>query len=174
MKIEIGGPFIVEASAERVWQVLAHEYGNIGKWASAIPQSASIFDGSAPDGAPACGRVCGNNVAGFGDVTERFTYYDEKAMRFGYEATEGLPSFVHSAVNNWSVRPLDPSRCEVTARGEVELPWFPGFLVAPMMKWQLGRLGKQTTEEFKYYVENGRPHPRKQKQLEKQALIPSR
>lgn len=168
MKLEIGGPFIVEASAERVWQILAHEYEHIGRWASAISHSVAVEAAEgAPDGAPICGRVCGNSVAGFGDITETFTYYDEATMRFGYAATEGLPRFVKSATNNWSVRRLDDNHSEVTALGEIELPWFPGVLLAPLLKWQMGRLGQQTTEEFKYYVENGRPHPRKVKLLAK-------
>ena len=105
-------------------------------------------------------------------MAESFTYYDEADMRFGYRATEGLPRIVKEAVNNWLVRSLGENWCELTTRGEVELPWFPGVLLAPLLRWQLGWLGKQTMAELVCYVENGRSHPRKQKQLEKMGKRP--
>ncbi|MCA9922637.1 MAG: hypothetical protein KC421_09700 [Anaerolineales bacterium] len=96
MKIDVTGQMEINASAEKVWQIVAHEFADIGK--STLP---------------------------------------------------------------------GPNQCAVTIRGEVELQLFPGLLIAPIMKLQLRRLGKETTEELKYFVENDRPHPRKVKASKK-------
>jgi hypothetical protein len=89
-------------------------------------------------------------------------------MRFVYEATEGRPWFIKRAENQWVVRSLGLSSSEVEAQAEVEVSLFPGVLLAPLMKLQLGRTGVQTFEELKYYVEHDQVHPRKLKALQRQ------
>lgn len=167
MHLQLKGKIDINAPADQVWQVIAHNYGDIGQWAAMIPASSAITGGPAPDGAPVAGRVC--SAQGFGDVREQFTYYDESARRFGYIAAEGLPSFISRAENNWSVRSLGPDISEVTMRGEIDFPVFPGLLLMPIFKLVMGRKGKQMAEELKYFVENDEPHPRKQKQLRQAA-----
>ncbi|HFE66031.1 MAG TPA: SRPBCC family protein [Chloroflexi bacterium] len=115
MHLQLKGKIEINAPADKVWQVIAHNYGDIGQWAVMIPASSAITDIPALDGAPVAGRVC--SAQGFGDVREQFTYYDEQAKRFGYIAVEGLPSFMSRAENNWSVRSLGPEKSEVAMRG---------------------------------------------------------
>ena len=104
MHIQIKGQITINTPADKAWRVLAHEFGNIGHWATAIAESAAVTDQPAPDGSACSGRVC--TAPSFGDVQENFTYYDEARMRFGYIATRGLPGFITHAENNWSVRSL--------------------------------------------------------------------
>lgn len=129
MKFDFPATVVIEAPAERVWHVIAHEFADIGQWATA--------------------------------VQERFTYFDEEGMRFGYMAVAGLPRFIRHAENNWSVQPLSTKRAQVEIRGELELSDRWAWLMAPILKWQLSRTGKFTIEELKYYIEEGKPHPRK-------------
>jgi hypothetical protein len=56
----------------------------------------------------------------------------------------------------------------VEAQAEVEVSLFPGVLLAPLIKLQLGRTGAQTFEELKYFVEHDQVHPRKLKAQQKQ------
>src|SRR2546426_7885344 len=168
MHIRLKGHITINAPAEKVWRVLAHGFGNIGQWASAIPQSRAVTDLPAPAGAEVGERVCSTAVPGFGDVQEQFMYYEEQAMRFGYQATEGRPSFLKHAENHWVVRPRGPSTSVVEARAEIEVSLFPGWFLAPLMKLQMRRAGVQLFEELKYYVEHGQPHPRKLKAQQKQ------
>ncbi len=163
MHVQINRQMTINAPAKEVWRVLAHEFDRIGQWASVIPTSTAAADVPAPDGAPVGGRVCSNSVPGFGDVQEDFTHYDEQAKRFSYWATKGTPSFFKLAENNWSVRSLGPNESQVEARGEIELSPFPGLFLVPLLKWQMNHLAEQTTEELKYYLEQGRSHPRKLK-----------
>jgi hypothetical protein len=175
MHIQIKRQITINVSADKVWNILAHHFDHIGRWASAIPESRAVTDWPAPEGAEVGGRVCTPSVAGFGDIQEKFTYYDEQAMRFGYQAIGGgLPSFIKRAENNWTVRSLGPNQCVVEARGEIDLRLIPGLFLAPFLKLQMGRTGTQTFEELKYFIEHDQPHPRKlkaqQKQLQKTSV----
>lgn len=161
MHTQIKGQIIIDAPAEKVWQIVAHDFENIGQWASAIPTSYATADTPTFADAPVDGRVCTNSVAGFDHIHETFTRFNEEAMQFSYEATDGMPGFMEKAENNWSVSPLNANQCTVEARGEVDVKAFPGVILIPFLKWQMGRIGKQTMVELKYFAENDQPHPRK-------------
>lgn len=162
MKVQI----TINASAHKVWQILAHEFDNIGRWAAAIEESSADTNIPAPSGAEVGGRVC--SAQGFGDVREEFTYYDESALRFGYKATKGLPAWlVKRAENNWSVHPLGPNKCIVKSRGEIDYTLIPGLFLIPVFKFQMNRIASRLFEELKYYAEQDQPHPRKLKAQQK-------
>jgi hypothetical protein len=161
MRVQIKSHTTINAPATDVWRVIAHQFAAIGEWASSIPTSYAAPEALPPVEADVGARVCATGVRGFKDIRERFTSYDEEAMRFTYEATAGLPWIVRHAENTWQVRPLDESQCQVEAQAVVDLRTFPGLLLAPLLKLQMNRLGRQTFEELKYYVEQGQPHPRK-------------
>jgi Polyketide cyclase / dehydrase and lipid transport len=167
MHLQLKSHMTINASAKKVWRVLAHDFDTIGQWASAIPTSQAVTDLSAPAGAQVGGRVCATAVPGFADVQETFTYYDEPSMRFGYQATEGRPWFLKHAENHWVVRSLGPHTSLVEARAELDVSLFPGLFLAPLLKLHMGRVGVRSFEELKYYVEHDQPHPRKLKTQQK-------
>jgi hypothetical protein len=169
MRIQLNGQIAINAPATKVWRVLGHEFANIGQWVSAIPHSQAVTDIPAPDGAEVAGRVCATGVPGFAAVQEHFTYYDEQAMRFAYQATNGRPFFIKRAENHLAVRSLGSETSVVESRAELELSLFPGVLLAPLLKLFIGRVAAQFFEELKYYVEHDRPHPRKLEAQQQQA-----
>ena len=93
--------------------------------------------------------------------------YDEQSMNFAYQATEGRPWFLKHAENHWAVRSLGPDTSLVETRAETDVSLFPGFFLAPLFRLQMGRIGTQSLEELKYYVERDQPHPRKLKAQQK-------
>ena len=66
------------------------------------------------------------------------------------------------------VRSLGPHTSLVETRAEIDVSLFPGLLLAPLLRLQMGRVGAQSLEELKYYVEHDQPHPRKLKARQKQ------
>jgi len=107
----------VEAPADAVWDLVGRRFDRIGDWATAIPASTAIA--SAPPGtaptrspaltvvdAPVAGRVCQTGVRLLPQVTETIVAYDDAARTLTYQAN-GLPAFVATARNNWTVTPLD-------------------------------------------------------------------
>jgi hypothetical protein len=168
MHMQFRDQITINASASTVWRILAHDFANIGLWASAIPTSKANADAPVPEGAEVGGRVCSTAVPGFRDIEESLTSYHESSMRFVYQATQGRPWFLKHAENHWSVRSLEPHTALVETRAETELRTFPGLFLAPLFRLQIARIGAQTLEELKYYVEHDQPHPRKLKALHKQ------
>jgi len=171
MRIQMNDQMTIDAPAQKVWRILAHEFGSVGQWASSIPVSQPVPDIPAPAGAAVGGRVCATAVPGVAAIQEMFTYYDEQSMRFGYEPTEGRPWFVKRAENNWAVRSIGPETSLVESHAKLELASFPGIFLAPLLKLYLGRVGARFFEELKYYAEHDRPHPRKLKAQRKQMAV---
>ncbi|SRR6266700_4541501 len=163
MHLQLKSHMTINASAKKVWHVLAHDFDTIGQWASAIPRSQAIADLPAPVGAQVGGRICTTAVPGFAAVQETFMSYDEASMHFAYQATEGRPWFLKHAENHWMVRSLGPQTSLVETRAELDVRLFPGLFLAPLLKLHMGRVGAQSLEELKYYVEHDQPHPRKLK-----------
>lgn len=173
MHIQITTSVVINAPTGKVWKVIAHEFGDIGQWASTIAGSKAFATSRAVGGglnqaeAEPKARVCTTNVPGFKDIQETMTQYNEGAMQYSYEATEGRPWFVTRAENTWRVRSLEISTSEVETRAEVEINKFWGILFAPLMKAQFTRMGNRTLEELKFYIEQGQVHPRKLKKKQR-------
>jgi carbon monoxide dehydrogenase subunit G len=160
VQMKLASQLKINAPAERVWKVVAHDFAQVGEWASGVAHSKANKNVPTPEGATVGGRVC--NVPGFGTVTETFTSYDEVGKTYTFEAT-GLPFFVTKAFNSWRVRAVDANTTEVSFQAEMHLMPILGSLMAIPMKRQLTRLLDNATEELKYYMETGSIHPRKQK-----------
>jgi hypothetical protein len=169
MHMQLHDQITINAPASTVWRILAHDFANIGQWASAIPSSKANIDVPVLEGAEVGGRICSTAVPGFRDVEESLTSYDEQSKRFAYPATTGRPWSLKHAENHWSVRSLGSLTSLVETRAEIALNTFPGIFLAPLLKYQMGRIGAQTLEELKYYVEHDQPHPRKMQALQRQA-----
>jgi Polyketide cyclase / dehydrase and lipid transport len=167
MYIHLNDRITINASAKKVWRILAHDFGNIGQWASAIPASKAVAELPVPEGAEVGGRVCSTAVPGFSDIQESFMFYDEQSMSFAYQATEGRPWFLKQAENHWAVRSLGPNTSLVETWAETDISLFPGLFLAPLFKLQMGRIGTKSLEELKYYLEHDQPHPRKLKAQQK-------
>jgi hypothetical protein len=158
--MELRNAIIIEAPAERVWQALGERFMHVSDWAAPITASCPV--GTAEPGVGVT-RSC--NIAPFGPVKarvvrERLTRFDRDAMAFEYEALEGMPSFVGRAVNRWSVARVDDRRSQLRIHATLTLRG-PMALLGCVIKWRLESGGAKVAEELKYFLENGKPHPRK-------------
>lgn len=146
-------------SAERVWDILGHQYDRVAEWASGVHASESRNSDVALQNAPCYGRICETDLGGF---RETITRYDERGKALSYSAQgDKMPFFVKQLANNWTVTPLSNHQARVEMCMEVSiLPVF-NLVMGPMMRMQLGGMAKQVAEELKYFAENGVPHPRK-------------
>lgn len=162
--MKLASSLIINAPADDVWKVVAHDFHKIGEWASGVETSVINDAVHAPTDATVGGRVC--TVPGFGQIRETFTEYDDANMQFTYEA-KGLPFFVTDAQNGWTVEALGDNKTRVSFQANMQLVPVIGTLMAIPMKMQLIKLLDEATEELKYYVETGAIHPRKQKLIAK-------
>ena len=99
MQLQVRKRVTINEPANKVWQILAHEFAHIDKWCSGIKHSCATSTDSTPDGAPVSGRICDSSH-------ELLTHYDEQSMRFSYMGV-GLPSFIKKLDNTWSVTAID-------------------------------------------------------------------
>jgi hypothetical protein len=158
--MELRNEIIILAPAERVWQVLGERFMHVSEWAAPITASCPVGPAE-----PGVGVTRSCNIAPFGPVKagvveERLTRFDREAMAFEYEALRGMPSFVGRAVNRWSVSRIDDQRSRLHIHATLSLSG-PMALLGCLVKWEMQAGGAKVAEELKYFVENGRPHPRK-------------
>jgi Polyketide cyclase / dehydrase and lipid transport len=174
--------FVVAAPADAVWNVIGRRFDRIGEWATAIPASTALppsagtaaqavthlAAGQIIGSAPVAGRVCTTGVRLVPQVTETLVAYDETNRTLTYEAS-GLPAFVTTARNTWTVIALDDRRCRVTLRARFVTRGLLGHLGRWAILAQVGRTSRYLAEDLRRYVETGRPSPRKQRQLRRAA-----
>ena len=147
----------IAASADDAWHVLGVGFGQICEWSTSLSDSTMVGDLQQ-------GGVRQCKSAGFWPfppsvVTEELTHFDHEEMAFAYVAKTGLPPFVTRATNAWKVEPDGPGHCKVSFHAVIELAWWAaplGWLMPMFIRSDLA----QMTEEMKYRIETGKPHPR--------------
>jgi len=166
----------VNASADKVWSVFAHDFEGAHKWMASVPHSYGKPNGTLFEGAESAGRVCelDSNPKGM-KASEQFLAYDEAAKR----ATVRV-----DFVNTPFLFPVDHNAVEVTivdvGENQSEMTWAFSSQLKPLgfLMWPLIRIGfsvfvGQIIGELKFFVENGTPHPRKIKATSKLKLAAS-
>jgi carbon monoxide dehydrogenase subunit G len=177
---KLSSDFIVEAPADAVWEVVGRRFHQIGGWATAIPASTPIpapagplasmsaaldeRDAPATLAAPVAGRVCHVGARLLPQVEERLVAYDEANRALTYEAN-GLPAFVTTARNTWTVVPLDQRRTRVRIEAQFDTRGVLGQLGRWAIFAQVGRTTRYLADDLRHYVEHGTPSPRKLQQL---------
>lgn len=84
-----------------------------------------------------------------------------------YQIAEGMPSMVKNATNTWQLTADGAGKTKLVMRMDVQIGGLMGAMMKPMMRMKLSKMGGELTEEFKFYVENGQPHPQKVKAMKK-------
>jgi hypothetical protein len=158
--MELRNEIVIEAPAEQVWHALGERFMHVGEWAAPITSSCPVGPSQ-----PGVGVTRSCSIAPFGPVKagvvkERLTKFDREGMALEYEAIEGMPSFVAHAMNRWSVVRIDEGRSRLRIHATLTLRG-PMVLLGLVIKLQMQSGGAMVAEEFKYFVENGKPHPRK-------------
>src|SRR5262245_9690300 len=119
----------IAAPADRVWDVIGPGFAGIGDWATAIPASRPVASPSPTtpslDGPAA--RVCSTGIRLLPEITEAITAYDDAGRTLTYEAA-GMPAFVVTARNTWTVEPIDEHACRVRLTAQFDTAGFLGWL----------------------------------------------
>jgi Polyketide cyclase / dehydrase and lipid transport len=169
----ISKELVIAAPADAVWRVLGPGFAWIGDWATAIPASTAISATSVVQhgkvvaglvDAPVVGRVCATGLRMVPEVAETLIAYDEANRSLTYEAS-GMPAFVTTARNTWTVTPLGERRCRVTLDAQFDTRGVFGALARRLLSLRVGRTSRHLADDLRHYVEHGKPSPRKQRQL---------
>jgi Polyketide cyclase / dehydrase and lipid transport len=167
MKMSIKTSTKINASADRVWEVIAKDFLNISKWARDVNASYDNFSThSKPEGAPAAGRFC--EVSGFGKVDEHILHYDNKKREITWTASaDKMPGFVSKLQNAWTITQIDDSSAQVSSHLSADLTGLLGTIMYPLMKLNFSKLVKGFVVDLSTYAETNTVSSVKKKQLEK-------
>ena len=161
--MEIKRTFTVNKSIDATWAVLGNDYGGAYKWGTGLYHTEGKGTPTL-SGAEFDQRYCETNV---GNITEKVLVFDPKSYQLSYEVIDGFPGFVKSGVNTWTLRQLSPNKTEVSVHFVAVLGGIVGTIMKPIMNWQLSKSFDQVLEDFKVYVETGKPSATKAKELAK-------
>lgn len=148
----------ISKSTENVWKVLGHDFAHPYKWASSVNHSEGHGKQVATTACDerACKTVMGN-------IKEKLTEYSDNDFHLAYIVTEGMPSMVKIATNDWKLVKMSAEKTKLKIKMEFVFQGIFGFVMQPFMKMKLNKIGQEMVEDFGYYAENGKPHPRKLK-----------
>ncbi len=156
---------IVDAPIEKAWQVLGRDFANAHVWASSLKHSQAN-DSRSLNGSTCTERGC--DITGMGKIKEKLTHYSDSDHSLAYEVREGMPKMVKFMSNNWKLTPTADGKTKLVMRMEMRTGGMMGAMMRGMMKKKMTNMAAEIAAEFKYFVENGKPHPNKAKALAKQ------
>lgn len=160
--MEFKRKIIIDKPVDEVWQVLGHQFGDAYQWASGINHSKG-FGEPKIEAAHCNNRAC---ELASGKIKEVIRKFDPDHYLLEYEVIEGFPSFVESGVNNWKLTALG-GQTRVDMHLVIKTKGFLGRVMGPLMKMQMNGLTQFVLVDLKHFVEEGKPSPKKQKEIQK-------
>ncbi len=106
----------IKAPADKVWEILAHQFTDIANWTSSLEYSRAINSDELPEGvevaatAPVPGRATPNPL---GEIIEILVEYSEEDRMFTFLAF-GLPPIISRMANTTRILEKGANRCLVT------------------------------------------------------------
>ncbi|MEM7531276.1 MAG: SRPBCC family protein [Chloroflexota bacterium] len=146
----------INAPAEEVWSVLAHQFAEMDKWSATVDTARVLEESEVPAGfdvapeAPIPGR---STTAALGEIHEIFTMYSEENMEYTFRAAE-LPFLLNYAHNTHRVTALDDGKSMVTFDLRLELSGIFKALT-PVLKGRFESTFGGVQDELKVYMETG-------------------
>ncbi|NAY91754.1 hypothetical protein GTQ34_07485 [Muricauda sp. JGD-17] len=152
----------IDAPIQKAWSILGHDFANPHKWAS--PVNHSQPEGFEENQMRCNERSCTTEM---GNIRERLIAYSDDDHSLKLEVTEGLPFFMKTITNRFNLIASSGEQTDVHIELEMIPKGLMGFLMVPLMKYKMSKMWDDILDDFAYYVEYDRPHPRKVQKMEK-------
>ncbi|MFT7622748.1 MAG: hypothetical protein ACI9WU_001923 [Myxococcota bacterium] len=95
------------ANADDAWRVFGEGFGEWAQWAPGIDKST--LQGPLVEGAT---RI--NETPTLGKVAQRLSRYQPDARALAYDMSSGLPPFLDSVHNDWSIEAVGADHCRLS------------------------------------------------------------
>jgi carbon monoxide dehydrogenase subunit G len=141
---------------EEVWEVLGNQFGDIYKWASIISQSEVSGEAKLPG----VNYSIRKTKTATGDTQQELTGFHPEKHEISYKSISGTPPIIKQVHAHWSLKEQGANSTKLVLDFKAEMKGL-GFIIAPLAKIKLGKVGDVLIDDLKHYVENGKPHPRK-------------
>ena len=146
----------ISKPVEEVWEILGNQFGEIDNWASLI--SHSEVSGEAK--LPGVNYSIRSTKTTQGDSQEELTGFNPDKHEISYKSISGTPAIIKQVRAHWSLKEEGTNKTQLRLDFTAEMKGL-GFILAPIVKIKMGKVGDVLLDDFKYYVEKGKPHPRK-------------
>lgn len=140
----------INASADKVWDIVGTKFNDIAKWASFVYESHGN-----PDLEPGEGRVCETQ---FGPVVENMKAFDATQRTLTHTILgQSTPPFMKDILNIWKIEPQGEGQSLITFGIEARV--LPPFkqLLSGRLKKRFGKQAEGYINELKYFAENDLP-----------------
>ena len=147
----------INAPAEKVWEILAHQFGNMANWTATLSESRAVDASQYPEfkaasTAPVPAR---ETTSSFAQAIEIITEYSEEEMQLTFDAV-GLPPFMSSARNTQRVVAQGPDKSVISFDFRIGLKHVFNIM-SPLVKRRFGKTMGGVQRELKFYAETGEP-----------------
>ena len=146
----------IDKPVEEVWEVLGNQFGEVSNWASIISES-KVYGESKLNGVNYSIRET-NTAKGI--TKQEITSFDPERHSLSYKSIAGTPPIIKEVRAHWRLANKDANTTNLVMDFTADMKGL-GFILVPLVKKKLGKIGDNLLEELKYYVENGKQHPRK-------------
>ena len=146
----------INAPAEKVWQILAHQFADMADWTNTLSESRIVDKNELPKGlkiaanAPVPAR---ETTSSFAKAIEVISDYSEEKMTLTFEAAN-LPPILSTAANTQRVVAKDANNCLITFDMNIGLKGV-FKIMTPVMKRRFQSTMGKVQQELKIYAETG-------------------
>ena len=147
----------INAPAEKVWQILAHQFADMADWTSTLSESRVIEGDEMPAGlkvatnAPIPAR---ETVSSFATAIEVISDYSEEEIQFTFHAAN-LPAILSEASNTQRVTPKGEDQCLLTFDMNLVLNGI-FKIMSPLLSRRFQKTMGGVQRELKLYAETGK------------------
>lgn len=165
---EVSREISINVSSEKLWEIIGPGFEDAFLWSSTVDHS--VGKGQAEfEGATCSDRVCDLNAKGFDKISEKLIKYSDQDMNLAYEVYEGMPSFITTAKNDWTVVEIDANHSKLVMNAEFKVKGLMGTLMKGMMKRKMEKLLDVVLNDAKVYAETGSQSEIKKERVDKLA-----
>jgi hypothetical protein len=148
---------MIDKNIDEVWEVLGNQFTKANVW-------SSNFKSSKPGGEPKLASLDylhRETMTKNGENFQELDEFDPVNYSLSYHVSRGVPGIAKSALGKWSLFKVENNETRLKVHFILETKGLIGFVLSPVVSKKVGRASAEIAEELKYYMENGKPHPRK-------------
>lgn len=148
---------VIHCPADDCWKVFGGRYADIHTWKSGM--KSSIGEGEPFGDSPIGSRKLEASGLTF---SEKLIHFSNTERAFTYEVV-GLPFVIERVVNKWHFSEFD-GKATLHMNLSIKVLNGLGWLLNGVLKKNMSKEMGKLHQEFKFFMENGKPHPRKAKE----------
>ena len=147
---------MIEKDIDAVWAVMGTQFAQVHLW------SSNFFDSkpAGPAKFPGLDYSVRDTVTERGQTVQALDTFDATNFALTYHISKGAPKIAKRAVGMWSLKSIDKNSTTVIIEFIMETKGIIGFLLPALIKLKIKQASLVIAEELKYYLEQGKAHPR--------------